>query len=59
MIEDKLAETRTIYHESNNKNGKDVTKYRIGLEVNVYVEKHILNIIQKQMRKYQKSFIQM
>ena len=41
MIKDKLVETRTIYHESNNRNGKDITKYRIGLEVNVYVEEHI------------------
>ena len=56
MIEDKLVETRTIYHESNNRNGKDVTKYRIGLEVNVYVEKHIFKHNPKTEEKIPKEF---
>lgn len=56
MIEDKLVETRTIYHESNNKSGKDVTKYRIGLEVNVYVEKHIFKHNSKTEEKIPKEF---
>ena len=55
IIKDNLVETRTFYHESNNRNGKDITKYRIGLEVNVYVEKHIFK---HNPKKYQKSFIQ-
>lgn len=56
MIEDKLVETRTIYHESNNRNGKNVTKYRIGLEVNVYVEKHIFKHNPKTEEKIPKEF---
>ena len=56
MIDDKLVETRTIYHESNNRNGKDVTKYRIGLEVNVYVEKHIFKHNPKTEEKIPKEF---
>ena len=56
MIKDKLVETRTIYHESNNRNGKDITKYRIGLEVNVYVEKHIFKHNPKTDDKIPKEF---
>lgn len=56
MIDDKLVETRTVYHESNNKNGKDVTKYRIGLEVNVYGEKHIFKHNPKTEDKIPKEF---
>ena len=56
MIKDNLVETRTIYHESNNRNGKDVTKYRIGLEVNVYVEKHIFKHNPKTEEKIPKEF---
>lgn len=56
MIEDSLVETRTIYHESNNRNGKDVTKYRIGLRVNVYVEKHIFKHNPKADDKIPKDF---
>ena len=56
MIEDKLVETRTIYHESNNRNGKDVTKYRIGLEVNVYVEEHIFKHNPNTEEKIPKEF---
>lgn len=56
MIEDKLVKTRTIYHESNNRNGKDVTKYKIGLEVNVYVEKHIFKHNPKIDNKIPKDF---
>lgn len=56
MIEGNLVETRTIYHESNNRNGKDVTKYRIGLEVNVYVEKHIFKHNPKTEEKIPKEF---
>ena len=56
MIEDELVETRTIYHESNNRNGKDVTKYRIGLEVNVYVEEHIFKHNPNTEEKIPKEF---
>ena len=56
MIEDELVETRTIYHESNNRNGKDVTKYRIGLEVNVYVEEHIFKHNSNTEEKIPKEF---
>lgn len=56
MIEDKLVETRTIYHESNNRGGKAITKYRIGLEVNVYVEKHIFKHNPKADDKIPKEF---
>ena len=56
IIKDNLVETRTFYHESNNRNGKDITKYRIGLEVNVYVEKHIFKHNPKTEEKIPKEF---
>ena len=56
MIKDKLVETRIVYHESNNRNGKDITKYRIGLETNVYVEKHIFKHNPKAEDKIPKEF---
>ena len=56
IIEDKNIKTKTIYHDSNNRDGKDITKYRIGLEVNVYVEKHIFKHNPKSNKKIPKEF---
>ena len=41
LISEKNIEVRVIEHISNNKSKKDVIKYKIGMEVNVFVEKHI------------------
>ena len=39
--DEKKIEVKEIYHKINNKNKEDIIKYRLGLEIKVYVEKHI------------------
>ena len=41
LIDEKKIEVKEIYHKINNKNKEDIIKYRLGLEIKVYVEKHI------------------
>ena len=41
LIKDKKIEVKEIYHKTNNRNKKDIVKYRLGLNISVYAEKHI------------------
>ena len=56
LIKENNIETRIIYHNSNNRNKKDVVKYKIGLETKVYVEKHIFKHDEKSNNKIPKEF---
>ena len=41
LIKDKKIEVKEIYHKTNNRSKKDIVKYRLGLNISVYAEKHI------------------
>lgn len=41
LIEKNKIKVKEIYHITNNKSKKDIIKYRLGLDINVYAEKHI------------------
>lgn len=41
LVKEDKVKVKVIYHETNNKNKKDIIKYRLGLDINVCVEKHI------------------
>ena len=56
LIKENNIETRIIYHNSNNRNKKDVVKYKIGLETKVYVEKHIFKHDENSNNKIPKEF---
>lgn len=56
LIKEHNIETRIIQHNSNNKNKKDVIKYKIGLETKVYVEKHIFKHTENSNEKMPKEF---
>lgn len=56
LIKENNIETKIIYHNSNNRNKKDVFKYKIGLETNVYVEKHIFKHNENSNNKIPKEF---
>src|SRR5699024_11011156 len=56
LIKENNIETRNIYHSSNNRNKKDVVKYRIGLEAKVYIEKHIFKHTENSGNQIPKEF---
>ena len=56
LIKENNIKTKIIYHNSNNRNKKDVVKYKIGLKTNVYVEKHIFKHNENSNNKIPKEF---
>lgn len=56
LINDKKIEVKEIYHTSNNRNKKDIIKYRLGLNINAYVEKHIFKHDEKSNEVLPKEF---
>lgn len=43
LIDNKKVDVRTIYHKINGKDNKQIVKYRLGIEIKPYVEKHIFD----------------
>ena len=41
LIEEKKIKVKEIYHYTNNRNKQNIIKYRLGLDISVYAEKHI------------------
>lgn len=41
LIEEGKIKVKEIYHTTNNRNKEDIIKYRLGLTISVYAEKHI------------------
>ncbi|HIQ91131.1 MAG TPA: hypothetical protein IAB27_05870, partial [Candidatus Coprosoma intestinipullorum] len=56
LIKENKLETRILYHQSNNKSKKDVIKYRLGIEINAYVEKHIFKHVSNSKNKIPNEF---
>ena len=56
LIKENKLETRILYHKSNNKSKKDVIKYRLGIEINAYVEKHIFKHVSNSKNKIPNEF---
>lgn len=57
LIEEKRIEVRTITHKIKGKNAKKpLIKYRLGIEMKAYVEKHIFQYDEKSQETLPKSF---
>ena len=56
LINEKKIEVKEIIHKVNNKNKKDIVKYRLGLEIKVYAEKHIFKHDENSNKKLPKEF---
>ena len=57
LIENKKIEVRTIYHKiRGDENKKSVVKYRLGIEIKSYIEKHIFQYDKKAKETLPKSF---
>ena len=56
LIKENKLETRILYHQSNNKSKKDAIKYRLGIEINAYVEKHIFKHVSNSKNKIPNEF---
>ena len=58
-INNKKVEVRSIYHRINGKDNKQIIKYKLGIEIKPYVEKHIFDLGRNIKKYYQKNFILM
>ena len=56
LIDEKKIEVKETYHKINNKNKEDIIKYRLGLEIKVYAEKHIFKHDEKSSEVLPKEF---
>ena len=59
LIDNKKIEVRTIYHKINGKENNKFVKYRLGIQIKPYVEKHIFDCEKNAKKNYQKNFILM
>lgn len=56
LISEKKIEVRTIYHKINGKYNSEFIKYRLGIEIKSYVEKHIFKCGRNYKEKLPKEF---
>lgn len=56
LIEEKKLKVKTITHQIKGKSGKIIEKYRLGIEVNTIVEKHLFICNKKATEKLPKEF---
>lgn len=56
LIDNKKIEVRTIYHKINGKENNKFVKYRLGIQIKPYVEKHIFDCEKKCKEKLPKEF---
>ena len=56
LINKKKIEVRTIYHKINEKDNNEFIKYRLGIEIKSYVEKHIFKCGRNYKEKLPKEF---
>ena len=56
LIKNNKIKVKEIYHTTNNRNKKDIIKYRLGLNINAYVEKHIFKHDEKSNKILPKEF---
>ncbi len=56
LIEENKIKVKEIYHVTNNRTKTDIIKYRLGLDINVYAEKHIFKHDENAKEKLPKDF---
>lgn len=56
LIEENKIDVREIHHVTNNRNKETIVKYKIGLDIKTYVEKHIFNHDENSCKTLPKEF---
>lgn len=56
LINNKKIKVRTFYHKINGKDNNEIIKYRLGIEIKTYVEKHMFKCGRNYKEKLPKEF---